>query len=557
MRNKTIYQKVMETFTLERAARIFCCNVPVVLCAMLLITPELMAQESDSESKKVTRVFFLAGQSNMVGHGVVDLDDPKDYNSGKGTLVKLMQSPKKKQQFAHLKNKSGKWIVRDDAFIWFQTKDELKTGGVSIGFSGYEGSHHFGPEMQFGHVVGEAFDEPVLIIKTAWGGKSLYKDFRPPSSGGEVGPFYVRMLEQIATALDKSKEKFPSLKDTEMVLSGFVWQQGWNDMIDDAATGEYEKNLVNFISDIRKQFDTPELPFVFGELGNGGGNASEKMRRFRAAQAAVAKHDDPLVTFVETAEFARQPDDSPNKGHGHHWFGNAESYFLVGDALGHAMVRQVRGDANKPRVLILGDSISIGYTPFVQKEMAEEAFVIRPMRRNPKNKRMSHENCAGTDHGIKSVDRWLRLDGGDWDLIHYNFGLHDLKHVDGKTQRNSNKASDPLQSSPEEYEKQLREIVTKLKATRAKLICCTTTPVPEGCKPLRETTAPEVYNKIAKKIAAEFGAEVNDLYAFANPQLKKIQRSADVHFTREGSEVLAGKVTEVIRAALRELEKTQ
>lgn len=539
----------MNIRSLEAAKR-----VALVFLALLCWSEASVAQQQKTSAKKVTRVFFLAGQSNMVGHGVIDLDDPQDYNSGRGTLVKSMADPSKAQMYSHLKDESGKWTIRDDAFIWFQAKDELKAGGVSIGFSGYEGSHHFGPEMQFGHVVGEAFDEPVLIVKTAWGGKSLQKDFRPPSSCGaedEVGPFYIRMLEQIATAMDQSKERFPVLKDTEFVLSGFVWQQGWNDMIDDAATKEYEKNLLNFVSDLRKQFDVPEMPFVIGELGNGGSNASEKMRRFRKAQASIAQHDDPKITFVKTTDFARRPEDSPNKGHGHHWFGNAESYFLLGDALGHAMVRQVRGDAGKPRVLILGDSISIGYTPFVQKELAEEAFVMRPMRRNRKRNKMSHENCAGTDNGIKHIDRWLRLDGGDWDVIHFNFGLHDLKHVDGETGKNSNNPDDPLQSSPEEYEKQLRVIVSKLKATGAKLICCTTTPVPEGCEPLRETTSPEVYNQVAKKVAAEFGAEVNDLFAFANPQLEKIQRPANVHFSPEGSKILAGKVCEVLRKALK------
>ena len=95
-------------------------------------------------------------------------------------------------------------------------------------------------------------------------------DFRPPSSGGEVGPFYIRMLEQLGEAMEDAPNKIPALKNHELVISGFVWQQGWNDMCDQDAINQYTDNLVNFISDIRKQVGIRDLPFVFGELGNGG-----------------------------------------------------------------------------------------------------------------------------------------------------------------------------------------------------------------------------------------------------------------------------------------------
>ncbi|MDG1874450.1 MAG: sialate O-acetylesterase [Mariniblastus sp.] len=526
----------------------------VFFVASLMVCQQGLALQTSEKvdgQNKIARVFILAGQSNMVGHGVVDLDDPQDYNSGKGTLVEAMKNPASQHLFSHLRDKNGKWIVRDDTFVWYQAKNDLKVGGLTIGFTGYEGQpHHIGPEFQFGHVVGDAFEEPVLLIKTAWGGKSLQKDFRPPSSGGSVGPYYIQMLRQIGVAMENAPKKIPALQGRELVISGFVWQQGWNDMVSESATSEYETNLLNLISDVRKQFLTPDLPFVFGELGNGGDVVSEQMKRFRSAQAAVGKVAGAGVSFVKTARFARPAENSPNQGHGHHWFGNAESYFLVGDALGHAMVRQVCGDADRPRILILGDSISIGYTPFVQERLSKTAFVVRPMRKNSKNGKMSPENCAGTDNGIKNIDRWLRIKGGDWDVIHFNFGLHDLKHVNGETGKNSMNLEDPLQSSPADYERQLREIIAKLKETNATLIFGTTTPVPQGCKPLRETTAPEVYNNIAKKIAAQNGVKINDLYTHANQQLEKIQRPANVHFTTDGSKYLADQVVKSIEAVL-------
>ncbi len=206
----------------------------------------------------------------------------------------------------------------------------------------------------------------------------------------------------------------------------------------------------------------------------------------------------------------------------------------------------VSGDS--PRVLILGDSISIGYTPVVKKALAQEAVVIRPMK-TEKNA----ENCAGTVNGVQHIDRWLKLDGGNWDVIHFNFGLHDLKRVDRTSRKNSQDPKDPRQSEPDVYRKQLREIVGKLKKTDAKLIFATTTPVPEGgVKPHRDVDDVQRYNQIAIEIMEEHGVAVNDLYSFALPKLKKIQRPVNVHFTKEGSELLGRQVVEQLRRVLDE-----
>ncbi|MEZ5300744.1 MAG: SGNH/GDSL hydrolase family protein [Verrucomicrobiales bacterium] len=196
-----------------------------------------------------------------------------------------------------------------------------------------------------------------------------------------------------------------------------------------------------------------------------------------------------------------------------------------------------------PRVLILGDSISIGYTPFVQELLKGEAEVVRPM--NGKKP----ENCAGTTLGVKEIDRWLQI-GGGWDVIHFNWGLHDLKRVDPKTGAASNNAGDPRQAEVEVYEKQLREIVAKLKATGATLIYATTTPYPAGTKPRRDPEDAERYNAAAKKIMAENGIAIDDLHGFALPKLKEIQRPVNVHFTPAGSKALAGEVAKHLRAAL-------
>ena len=310
-------------------------------CITILL---VRAQEGKQEE---FLVFLLAGQSNMEGQGVVDMDHPKNYNGGKGTLLRVMKNSTEPKRYAHLKDAMGNWVTRNDAFIRFRNKQGVMSGGVSIGFTGYgsmENRHHIGPELQIGHRLGNHFKKPVLLIKTAWGGKSLYKDFRPPSAGGETGEYYWKMLAEVDEALKNYGKEFPSLKGMKPKWGGFVWFQGWNDMFDKNALAEYEQNLIHLIKDLRIHFKEPSLPVVVGELGNLGKNAGTNMKTIRMAQAKACEHKEwrGTVSFVETTAFARPKEESPNVGHGHHWFGNAESYFLIGDALGKSMIELLK-----------------------------------------------------------------------------------------------------------------------------------------------------------------------------------------------------------------------
>lgn len=158
----------------------------LLACALALLAAA-PARATDPPPGPV-QVFVLAGQSNMEGHAVVDLTG-KDYNGGKGTLAALLADPAKAKLIKHLKAADGKWAVRDDVWVRYQREGRpLLAGRLGIGFSVYGDAHHFGPELQFGHVVGDHLPGPVLLIKAAWGGKSLYKDFRPPSSGAPSAP---------------------------------------------------------------------------------------------------------------------------------------------------------------------------------------------------------------------------------------------------------------------------------------------------------------------------------------------------------------------------------
>ncbi|NQU48683.1 MAG: sulfatase-like hydrolase/transferase [Planctomycetes bacterium] len=201
----------------------------------------------------------------------------------------------------------------------------------------------------------------------------------------------------------------------------------------------------------------------------------------------------------------------------------------------------LRRSAAKSKVLLLGDSISMGYHSTVVAELASDATVIRP-----------RGNCAGTTNGIAKIDDWLKLDGGNFDLIHFNFGLHDLKAVTvAGGSKTTNHPSDPRQADLETYRRQLEEIVQKLKASGAKLIFATTTPYPDGVRPHRDPLDAGRYNAVALQIMAAHQIEVNDLYHFALPKLGEIQQPVNVHFTKEGSTVLGREVGSKIRQAIK------
>lgn len=292
------------------------------------------------------QVFVLAGQSNMEGQAVADLDG-KNYNGGKGTLKALLANPAKAELARYWFDPKGGWTKRSDVWVRYQReKQPLLAGPLSVGFSIYGGGHHFGPELQFGKVVGDHVQGQVLLVKTAWGGKSLYRDFRPPSAGGDVGPYYRKMLAEVREAIDKLPKDFTEYRGQGHALAGFVWYQGWNDGVDPKnAVPEYEQNLVHLIRDLRKDLGAPKLPVVVGELTGPWKDAPGAWATLRTAQRKATERPEFAgnVTFVETRDFVRRPEDSPNPGHGHHEFGNAETYLLVGDALGKGMVRLLAG----------------------------------------------------------------------------------------------------------------------------------------------------------------------------------------------------------------------
>lgn len=197
-----------------------------------------------------------------------------------------------------------------------------------------------------------------------------------------------------------------------------------------------------------------------------------------------------------------------------------------------------------PRVLLIGDSISIGYTVAVQEMMKGKANVHRPLT-----------NCGPTTKGLEALDEWLATGGADkkWDVIHFNWGLHDLKYMgpNGENLADPEAETSKPQVSQEDYRKNLTELVASLKETGATLIWRNTTPVPEGAKG-RVVGDSVAYNDIAAEVMESAGVEIHDLYSFAKEHESEIQMEANVHYTPDGSRILAEDVVRVISTAMSE-----
>ena len=283
-----------------------------------------------SVDAKPLKIFILAGQSNMEGHAKVETFD---YIGDDPATVPLLQQ---------MRGADGRARVCDHVWIsYFTGSGETNGEGFGKLTAGYgsrqkpaEDGGKIGPEFTFGLTMDRALDEPVLIIKTAWGGKSLYYDFRPPSAGPyprtqadleknrnpveESGRYYRLMLEHVKRVLGDIKRVCPDYNEKQgFEIAGFTWLQGFNDMVDSNAYpnlpkgskenrfAKYSEWMADFIRDVRKDLNVPKMPFVIGVMGVGGMNANENTMAFREAMAAPASLPEfkGNVIAVQTAPF--------------------------------------------------------------------------------------------------------------------------------------------------------------------------------------------------------------------------------------------------------------
>ena len=200
---------------------------------------------------------------------------------------------------------------------------------------------------------------------------------------------------------------------------------------------------------------------------------------------------------------------------------------------------ETKGEESK-KVLVIGDSISIGYTPLVTEMLKGEAEVVH-----------NKGNAQHTGTGVQKIDSWLGNE--KWDVIHFNWGLWDLcyRNPDAKTQGQRDKEQGKLTTTPEQYQQNLELLVQRLEKTGAKLIWASTTKVPEG-EAGRKVGDDVKYNEIAAAVMKKHGIAINDLHALsAGFSADLFTAPGNVHFTKEGSKKLAEQVAQQIRNALK------
>jgi hypothetical protein len=276
------------------------------------------------------KVFILAGQSNMQGHAKVETFDYIGDDPATAPLLRQMRGA------------DGKPRVCDHVWISYFTGDGTTNGEgfgrLTTGFGARQNpvqdGGKIGPEFTFGLTMDRALDEPVLIIKTAWGGKSLYYDFRPPSAGPYrrspddvakgrypeegCGLYYRLMIEHVKRVLGDIRRVCPAYEDKRgFEIAGFVWLQGWNDMVSrdvypippktspEPRYANYSRWMSDFIRDVRKDLQAPKMPFVIGVMGVGGAQPNEHVAAFREAMATPAARPEfqGNVAAVQTAPF--------------------------------------------------------------------------------------------------------------------------------------------------------------------------------------------------------------------------------------------------------------
>ena len=305
---------------------------------LILFNIQLLVFGEKRDAKQLpVKVFILAGQSNMEGHGLI-----KGRPDQKGTLEELVKNPKTSKKFNQLITASGEWKTRSDVWIsWLN-----KNGNLTVG--GFAGRGSIGPELGFGWLLGDHLNEPIILLKFGPGGTSLAGPWRPPSSGPKdneprgdnIGVQYDQLISKTKEVISNVNKYFPALKGRKLELAGFGWHQGWNDGCSMKDSKEYKKNLINLIKDVRRDLNVNNLPFVIAGSGFGGWDQSiDRRLMIINSQKAVTEIPEfkDSTRYVETRGFFRDGSVSPRPIR-YHWCCNAETYWLIGEGMGQAMI---------------------------------------------------------------------------------------------------------------------------------------------------------------------------------------------------------------------------
>jgi hypothetical protein len=302
----------------------------------------IVTKQEKSASK--VRVFVLAGQSNMQGYGTIE-----DAENDPGSLDDVILNDTA-GQWSALGSPSN-WNSFDGASLYFANNGDTIRSNVTVGQGA--NSNLIGPELMFAQQLDRYYEDPVLIIKTAWGGKNLAVDFRPPSAGGDTGEYYNQMIQTVQNVTSNLEEEFPSFGTADFKIEGFAWFQGWNDGASAAFLNEYESNLDHLVNDVRNDLNVVDLPVVIANSGHGGFDATsdtwvQNMQNVvSVAQESVGCNDSIYggqLGFVDTKPFYIEVEDSPEDAI-YHFHNNALTYLNIGQSLGKEMLLAVNDQA--------------------------------------------------------------------------------------------------------------------------------------------------------------------------------------------------------------------
>ncbi len=295
----------------------------------------IVTRQEKSSAK--LRVFVLAGQSNMEGQGIIN-DAENDPNS----LVDIIQNDTDGNWSAL--GTPGNWNTLNDAYLYFAKNSDTIRTNVTVGQGA--NTNMIGPELMFAQQLDAYYEDPVLIIKTAWGGKSLAVDFRPPSASGPTGEYYDAMIQTVQEVTQNLGTEFPTIGVTDYEITGFAWFQGWNDGESNTYLNEYESNLDNLVNDVRNDLGNPALPVVVANSGQGGFSASTDLwvqdiqNIIAIAQENVGCNDSIYggrLGFTETKQYYLDESVSPSDAV-YHFNDNALTFLNIGKAIGDEMI---------------------------------------------------------------------------------------------------------------------------------------------------------------------------------------------------------------------------
>lgn len=286
------------------------------------------------------QVFLMIGGTTVFGGGTVSDSRMPRQGAPPGSLDHLVLNPKTQKQFAHLINEDGSWATRTDVWVQFNQR-AAKSGALGIGYGGPGYARGIGPELGFGHVLGDHFEEQVLLLKVDLGNPSLTEDLKSPGAGG-VGRAYDQLIRQVQDSTRSLGNKFPDyLKGSKFAFAGVVLDLGEND--EDAVA--FEKQLPVFLADLRKELLVADLPVVI--LGTGKGGVSEtQFPKILEAQRKVALLPElrSSVRFVDTRKFwpPESERESYRKPTFEGWYQHAGSFYAIGEEAGKAMLEMRR-----------------------------------------------------------------------------------------------------------------------------------------------------------------------------------------------------------------------